>query len=429
MKIALTIAGSDSVGGAGIQADVKAMGSLDVHAVCVVTAVTAQNTCEVAEIFPVPEEIVEAQFRSVVRDCKISAVKTGMLYSAETAKLVAELLEEHEVPLIIDPVLTAGVGGSLAENGLAESIRKHLMPLCALITPNKYEAETLSGIEINNEYDATLACELIGKEGSSVYLKGGHMDTRKVIDYLYLNSQIKKFEYPRLNKSGHGSGCTLSSFITANCANGMNIASSVMRSRELIQKSIETQYAIGKGDDVVNPMVRIDAGIPSREVVDELEAVASRILEVLPSDLVSKDGINIAYSAPGAEETSEVAAIMGRITLSNGKLKKNGPVKFGTAEQLGYILLSMMKFDPETRSAMNLKYSSDTADIMEELGFTVGKFDRRSNKSVDSLVGDVVKKAGKVPDAIIDTDAKKERLIRVFGKSPSDVIGKVESIF
>jgi hydroxymethylpyrimidine/phosphomethylpyrimidine kinase len=429
MKVALTIAGSDSVGGAGIQADIKAMGSLDVHGVCVVTAVTAQNTCEVSEIFPVPGEIIEAQFRSVVRDCKIGAVKTGMLYSAETAKLVAELLEEHEVPLIIDPVLTAGVGGPLAENGLAEAICNHLMPLCELITPNKYEAETLSGIEINNEYDATLACELIGKEGSSVYLKGGHIDTKKVVDYLYLSSQIKKYEYPRLNRSGHGSGCTLSSFITANCAKGMNIASSVVKSRELIQRSIETQYAIGKGDEVVNPLVRIDAGPPSREVIDALETAASRILEVLPSYLVPKDGMNIAYSAPGAEGPGEVAAVMGRITLSNGKLKKNGPVKFGAAEQLGYIVLGMMKFDPEIRCAMNLKYSSDTADIMEELGFTVGKFDRRSNKSVESLVADSVKKAGKVPDAITDTDAKKERIIRVFGKNPGDVVGKVESVF
>jgi hydroxymethylpyrimidine/phosphomethylpyrimidine kinase len=429
VKVALTIAGSDSIGGAGIQADVKAMGSLDVHAVCVVTAVTAQNTCEVAEVFPVPGEMVEAQFRSVVRDCKISAIKTGMLYSTETVKLVAELLEEHGVPLIIDPVLAAGVGGPLAESGLAESIRKHLMPLCELITPNKYEAEALSGIEINNEYDATLACELIGKEGSSVYLKGGHMDTKKVVDYLYLSSQIKKFEYPRLNKSGHGSGCTLSSFITANCAKGMNIASSVMKSRELIQRSIETQYAIGKGDDVVNPLVRIDAGLLSREMIDELESAASRILEVLPPDFVSKEGINIVYSAPGAEGPGDVAALAGYITLSNGKLRRNGPVRFGTAGQLGYILLSMMKFDPETRSAMNLKYSSDTADLMEELGFTVDKFDRRSNKSIDSLVGDAVKKAGKVPDAIIDIDTKKERLIRVFGKNPRDVIGKVESIF
>lgn len=428
VRTALTIAGSDSIGGAGIQADIKAMGALGVHAASIVTAVTAQNTYEVADIFPIPEDVIEAQFRSVVSDLKINAVKTGMLYSSGIAKLVADLLEDHEAPLIIDPVLTAGVGGSLAQNGLADSIRKHLMPLCELITPNKYEAEVLSGIEINNEYDATLACELIGRDGSSVYLKGGHMDTKKVIDYLYLNSQIKKFEYPRLNKSGHGSGCTLSSYITANCAKGMDIATAVMKSRTLIQRSIETQYSIGKGDNIVNASVRFDSP-PARDVIDEVESISSRIVDILPSELVPKEGLNIVYAAPGAEGPEDIVAVMGRITLSNGKLKKNGPVKFGAAEQLSYMLLSAMKFEPETRSMMSLRYSSDTADVLEELGYTVGRFDRRSNRPIDSLMGDVVKKAGKVPDAIIDSDAKKERIIRVFGKDPRDVLGKVETIF
>ena len=112
MRTALTIAGSDSIGGAGIQADIKAMGALDVHAASVITAITAQNTYEVADIFPVPMDFIEAQFRSVVSDLKINAVKTGMLYSSDIAELVADLLEDHEVPLVIDPVLTAGVGGS-----------------------------------------------------------------------------------------------------------------------------------------------------------------------------------------------------------------------------------------------------------------------------------------------------------------------------
>jgi len=429
VRTALTIAGSDSIGGAGIQADIKAMGALDVHAASVITAITAQNTYEVADIFPVPMDFIEAQFRSVVSDLKINAVKTGMLYSSDIAELVADLLEDHEVPLVIDPVLTAGVGGSLAENGLADSIRKHLMPLCELITPNKYEAEILSGIEINNEYDATLACELIGRDGSSVYLKGGHMDTKKVIDYLYLNSQIKKFEYPRLNKSGHGSGCTLSSYITANCAKGMDMATAVMKSRAMIQKSIETQYSIGKGDDIVNALVRLDDDRPAKDVIDEVESISSRIVDILPSELVPKEGLNIAYAAPGAEGPEDIAAIAGRITLFNGKLKKNGPVKFGAAEQLSYMLLSAMKFEPETRSMMSLRYSSDTADILEELGYTVGRFDRRANKSIDSLVEDAVRRAGKVPDAIIDPDARKGRIIMVFGKDPRDVLGKIETIF
>lgn len=429
MRTAMTIAGSDSIGGAGLQADVKAMGTLNVHATCVVTAVTAQNTYDVSEIYPLPLELIDLQFNSIISDCKISAIKTGMLYSPEIAKIVAERLEYHECPLIVDPVLIAGVGGSLAESGLADAIKKHLMPLCELITPNKHEAEVLSGIKINNEYDATLACELIGKEGSSVYLKGGHMNTKNVIDYLYLNSNIKKFEYPRLNKSGHGSGCTLSSFITANCANGLDMATSVLKSRALIQKSIATQYAIGKGDDVVNPMVYLMDEPSTSNILDEVDKAATKIMEILPADFVSKEGINIAFALPKAKGPKDIAGIKGRIIARKGKLRKRGPAKFGAGEHLSFVILSAMKYDPDMRCIMSMKYCSDTADIMEELGFVVGMFDHRTNNTIEALVNDVIKNVGRVPDVIIDPYNKKEKLTRIFGKDPEDVLKKVEIIF
>lgn len=251
----MTIAGSDSIGGAGLQADIKAMGSLGVHATCVVTAVTAQNTCEVSDIYPMPLELIEAQFDTIIRDCEIHAVKTGMLYSPEITKFIAEKLEYHKKPLIVDPVLIAGVGGSLADDGLTDAVKKYLMPLCDLITPNKYEAEVLSGIKIDNDDDAVYVCEVLGNDGSAIYLKGGHMDTKNVVDYLYTNSHLERIEYPRLRKSGHGSGCTLSSYITANCAKGSDMITSIRESRALIQRSIETQYAIGRGDEVINTMV------------------------------------------------------------------------------------------------------------------------------------------------------------------------------
>ncbi len=425
----MTIAGSDSIGGAGLQADVKAMGALDVHATCIVTAVTAQNTHNVSKIYPLSLEMIDLQFDSILSDCKINGIKTGLLYSPEIAKVVSERLEDHESPLIVDPVLIAGVGGSLAEAGLAEAIKKYLMPLCDLITPNKHEAEVLSGIKINNEYDATLACELIGKDGSSVYLKGGHMNTKNVIDYLYLNSTIKKFEYPRLNRSGHGSGCTLSSFITANCANGLDIATSVLKSRALIQRSIDTQYAIGKGDDVVNPMVYLEDGPSVSNVLDEVDKVASIIVEVLPIDFVPKNGINIAYATPKAKGPEDIAAIKGRIVIRRDKLKKKGPAKFGTAEHLSFVILSAMKYDPDMRCVMSLKHSSDTEDLMEELGFVMGQFDRKRNNTIEDLVNDVIKNIGRVPDAITDPYDKKEKLIRVFGKDPMDVLKKIESVF
>lgn len=429
MRTAITIAGSDSIGGAGLQADVKAMGALNVHVTCVVTAVTAQNTYNVSKIHPLPLDLIDLQFDSILSDCKIDAIKTGMLYSPEITKIVAERLENYDAPFIIDPVLTAGVGGSLAETGLAEAIRKYLLPLCELITPNKYEAEVLSGIKINNEYDATLACELIGKGGSSVYLKGGHMNTKNVTDYLYLNSNVKKFEYPRLKRSGHGSGCILSSFITANCANGLDIATSVLKSRALIQKSIETQYVIGKGDDVVNPMVHLEDEPSVSNVLEEVDNAASRIVEFLPVELVSEEGINIAYATPKAKGPEDIAAIKGRIVVRKGKLKKKGSAKFGAAEHLSFVVLSVMKYDPDMRCVMSLRHSSDTADIMEELGFVMGRFDRRKNNTIDALVSDVVKDVGRVPDVIIDPYDKKEKLIRVFGKNPKDVLEKIEIVF
>lgn len=258
MITALTIAGSDSVGGAGIQADIKAMSSLGVHAASVITAVTAQNTCKVTDIFPIPLEIIEGQIDAIMDDCDIRAVKTGMLYDSEITKLVSEKLKDLEVPLIVDPVFTASVGGSLAGDGVAAAVKKYLMPICDLITPNKFEGEVLAGISIDNEEDAIKACEIIGRNGVPVYLKGGHMDTLEVIDYYYKDSDMITIEYPRLKRSGHGSGCTLSSFITANCATGLDMISSIRKSRAMIQKSIETQYVIGKGDEVVNPIIRID---------------------------------------------------------------------------------------------------------------------------------------------------------------------------
>lgn len=253
-KTALTVAGSDSAGGAGIQADIKAMEACGVHGTCVITAVTAQNTMKVSEIFPVPKNMILTQFESVLSDFDIGAVKTGMLYSPEIVSTVADVLKNVDVPLVIDPVMVAGVGGSLSGKGLAEAIIDDLLPLGWLVTPNRLEAETLAGIPIRTEDDAVEVCERIGKM-CPVYLKGGHMETETVIDYLFDGSKLTKIEYPRLRISGHGSGCTLSSFITAHLASGKCLKESITQSRRMIQKSIETQYSVGKGSEVVNPNV------------------------------------------------------------------------------------------------------------------------------------------------------------------------------
>lgn len=427
MRTALTVAGSDSVGGAGIQADVKAMSVIGVHATSVITAVTAQNTCGVRDILPMPEELIKAQLEAVLKDCDVKAVKTGMLYSAEIVGTVADILEDHEMPLVVDPVMVSGTGSPLSGDGFTSAMRKKLLPICELVTPNKDEAEALAKMKIRTRDDLMLACELIGKQGSSVLMKGGHFNTPVVTDYLYLSSEFTKIEYPRLKKAGHGSGCVLSSFITANMAKGLDIVNAVLKSRELIQESIATQYAIGKGDPVVNPMVKLKGETDKFQVLDALDAAAAKILDTVPDELVPKGGMNIAMALKDATGPEEIAAIDKRLTVHNGLLRKNGPAKFGTAEGLSYILLTVMKHSPETRCIMSIAYGDDIIDVMEEVGMTSVSAEMGKDKFSEATEK-ALKKTKRIPDAIVDKGPKKDRKIWLLAKDAQDMMAKLEEI-
>ncbi|MBQ3685035.1 MAG: bifunctional hydroxymethylpyrimidine kinase/phosphomethylpyrimidine kinase [Candidatus Methanomethylophilaceae archaeon] len=425
MRNALTIAGSDSIGGAGIQADVKAMAAVGVHATTVITAITAQNTQGVFGILPVSPEFVQDQLEAVLKDSDIKAVKTGMLYSAEIVETVADILEDRDVPVVVDPVLVSGTGHSLADDDLPKAIRKHLLPICELVTPNKDEAEVLAKMKIRNEDDITLACELIGKEGEAVLLKGGHFNSNTVVDYLYLSSEFNKLEYPRLKRSGHGSGCVLSSYITANMAKGIDIVNSVMKSRALIQEAIATQYAVGQGIEVVNPIVKMKGDTDRFKVLDALDAAAAKIVDTVPEEFVPKGGINIALALKDAAGPEEIAAMDKRIRVHNGSLKC-GPAKFGVAEHLSYVLLAAMKKDPSVRSVMSIAFSKDTLSIMEEVGLEAVAANMQMDKVSEGTEEAIAKFKG-VPDAIYDK-AGKTRMFRIFGKDEKNVLNKLESI-
>ena len=427
MRTALTVAGSDSIGGAGIQADVKAMSVVGVHAASVITAVTAQNTCGVDGILPIPEEFIKARLEAVLKDCDIKAVKTGMLYSAEIVGTVADILEDHEMPLVVDPVMISGTGASLSDEGFASALRKKLLPICELVTPNKHEAEVLAKMKIKTRDDLMLACELIGKQGSSVLMKGGHFNTPVVTDYLYLSSEFTKMEYPRLRKSGHGSGCVLSSFITANMAKGLDIVNAVLKSRELIQESIATQYAIGKGDVVVNTMVKLKGDTDKFQVLDALDAAAAKLVDTVPDELVPKSGMNIAMALKDAAGPEEIAAIERRMTVHNGFLRKNGPAKFGTAEGLSYILLTVMKHDPSVRCIMSIAYGDDIIDVMEEVGM-VSVMAEMGKDKFSEATEKALKKSKRIPDAIVDKGPKKDRTIWLLAKDTQSMLEKLDEI-
>lgn len=229
----LTIAGSDSGGGAGVQIDMKTALAIGCDSSCVITALTAQNTREVRSVRAVDLPMIEDQFRAVFDDIAIDAVKIGMLGSAAVAALVGRLLVEyHPLFVVADPVLVATSGAVLGDQRTGEAIVEHILPLCTLLTPNIDEAIALSGIDINGERDGERVWRFFQSKGlSALLLKGGHAERwqgRQIVDTLYTENGVRQYIGPRIATSQtHGTGCTLSSAIASHLSLGVNLVDAV----------------------------------------------------------------------------------------------------------------------------------------------------------------------------------------------------------
>ena len=254
MKTALTIAGSDSSGGAGIQADIKTMTVNGVFAMSAVTALTAQNTTGVAGIMEVTPAFLKEQLDSIFTDIRPDAVKIGMVSSAGLIQAIAEKLKEyHAKQIVVDPVMVATSGAKLINDDAVSVLKEKLLPLSDIVTPNIPEAEVLSGIEIKTEEDMTAAAEIIGKlYHCAVLLKGGHQ-LNDANDLLYSQGVCRWFYGKRIhNPNTHGTGCTLSSAIASNLAKGFSMNESVRRAKEYISGALSAMLDLGAGSGPMN---------------------------------------------------------------------------------------------------------------------------------------------------------------------------------
>jgi hydroxymethylpyrimidine/phosphomethylpyrimidine kinase len=256
MRIALTIAGSDSGGGAGIQADLKTFQRFGVFGTSAITAVTAQNTTGVANWEPVSVQMVRAQIDAVAADLAPGAFKTGMLATTDVALAVAVAIEAHGFPnYILDPVMVASSGDVLLDTEAIAVLRTQLIPLAFLVTPNLQEAEILSGTHIEDEDGMALAAEIIVNElgAQAVLVKGGHLQSGdRVVDLLY-DGDVRTFRGQRLQTTSvHGTGCTLSAAITAQLAKGESLHAAVRRSIDYVHNAIATAPGLGAGQGPLN---------------------------------------------------------------------------------------------------------------------------------------------------------------------------------
>ncbi len=254
MRTALSIAGSDSCGGAGIQADLKTMTLNGVYAMSAVTALTAQNTTGVRAISEVTPLFLKQQIEAVFEDIRPDAVKIGMVASSELIRTIALCLAEHKAQNIVaDPVMVATSGARLIADDAVSVLEEEIFPVSSVITPNIPEAEVISGCKIKNEQDMLSTAELIGKKYSTaVLIKGGH-NINDATDILYYDGEIYRFEGTRINNPNtHGTGCTLSSAIAANLAKGFSLPDAVQRSKDYISGALADMLDLGKGSGPMN---------------------------------------------------------------------------------------------------------------------------------------------------------------------------------
>ena len=260
LPTALTIAGSDSGGGAGIQADLKTFAALGVHGTSAITAITAQNTLGVSEIMELPAALVRAQIDAVMLDIGAQAAKTGMLSSAQIIDVVCTAITHHNIrQLVVDPVMVAKGGARLLRDDAVDALRKRLLPMAAVVTPNLPEAEVLLGRPIRTLDERRQAAkDLVGLGAHAAVVKGGHADDQLSIDHYFDGTELVELQSPRIATANtHGSGCVFSAAIAAGLAKGSDPLAAVHQAKEFITGAIERSLEVGRGHGPVNPMFRI----------------------------------------------------------------------------------------------------------------------------------------------------------------------------
>jgi hydroxymethylpyrimidine kinase/phosphomethylpyrimidine kinase len=247
---ALTIAGSDSGGGAGIEADLKTFQALGVHGTCAITAITSQNTIGVQAVFDVPVRVIESQIDSVMDDFDVAFAKTGMLSRAETVECVARKAGEYGLKLVVDPVMAAEAGGRLLNPDAVEALKKYILPLAEVTTPNVYEASVLSGVDVKDPESAKEACKIMhGMGARHVVVTGGHMGG---VDVLY-DGRFKVFRGELVTGGTHGTGCTHSAAITAYLCRGESVESACSKAKAFVKNAVLGSMDVGHGVKPVNP--------------------------------------------------------------------------------------------------------------------------------------------------------------------------------
>ncbi len=417
MRTALTIAGSDSGGGAGIQADLKSFAAVGVHGASVITCVTAQNTRAVTSIFPLPAAEIRAQIRAVLDDFDVRGAKTGMLYSAEIVDVVSSELRDTAFPLVVDPVMVATVGARLEQDDFRDALVGRLLPRADLVTPNRREAEALSGMSLKGIEDMEDAARTIhGLGARAVLVKGGHV-AGELVDVLYDGRTMRHLRGFRYPKELHGAGCTLAASIAAYLAQGQPLLQAVESGRRRVANGFLTSYRAGRGVEIINSGFHTDR----YEVARALTQAAAGLSTVVPRRLRPVSGPDLVYALPGAVAPQDLCAWS----------RRSGAASFGVPEPDARIPLAVLHVNPALRASATLKYPTQLANRLasRRKGFLALERARSPRRAGSGWIERAIVEAGTPVDVLADaTHGGSGTTLRVFGEDPEQVLRKVRRI-
>ena len=442
MKNTLTIGGSDSIGGAGIQADLKTFAALGVYGTSVLTTITAQNTKEIQGIIDLPSRFVSSQIDSVFSDIKVDSVKIGMLLNNEIINNVASKLKEHKVKIVVlDPVMYSHGDTPLLNPAAKKNLVNKMFPLSLLVTPNIPEARTLTGITIKSYSDIKEAAKRIHRLGAkNVLVKGGHF-RGKAVDTFYNGNNFKFFESNRISgENVHGTGCTFASAIAAELAKGSPLIQAIQKAKYFITNSILHSINLGEGSNIIHHLFDFSRDCQKYKMLGEMETALDILKKGETGCLVPEVQSNIGYALEGAKSKEDILAFPERLIKKGNGIKAISRPKFGSSSHVASIILTAMNHDPSKKAAMNIKYAPEIISTCKKLNLSVSSFSRslepktvkrKEGSTLEWGTEQVIKKIGSVPDIIYDTgEMGKEAMVRVLAPDPvslANIILKIKN--
>ncbi len=430
----LTIAGSDSGGGAGIQADLQTLAASGSYPTSVVTGITAQHTRGVERSTVLDPADVRAQVEAVTDDFDVRAAKTGMLGTAAVVETVRDQIAPAPFPVVVDPVIVTTTGDRLLDEAGIRAYEE-LVQEATLVTPNHDEAAVLTDVTVEDEASAREAGSRLVEMGADAALvTGGHGDDAVVRDVLVSAEGDRAFTHPRVStEATHGSGCTLSAAITANLARGAPLESAVGDATTFIERAVRYPHDVGEGAGAVHHLTALRNDAARESTVEAVRGLVDSLRELGIGPLVPEVGTNVVGATPYAETVEETAAVEGRLSRTSDGVEATGDVRFGASSHLARFLLSVREYVPDRRFATNCRVTEETKAALAETDVPVARFDRRDEPTDASTMNwaarHVFGERDERPLVVADDGAHgKEPMIRVVTGDPEELLAVVRTL-